>query len=110
MIWTESEIDLARKLQLKGLETKASLRPQIGSCLLTKSPSPHLPLGDGIVLVTHESLPEKYTWLPSLDEALQICRTLHISFAQITDYIHRKRYADGREREGVYQLLLEVLR
>ena len=51
-----------------------------------------------------------FIWMPTFDDLLEIAPQLQITFSQITDYLHRRRFADGREREGLYQLLIEKLR
>ncbi|MDB5039171.1 MAG: hypothetical protein JWQ35_2699 [Bacteriovoracaceae bacterium] len=112
MKFSADEIEKAKEMKRLHLFEKIKLTPQIGSCLFGRHCPQHaLPIDEQVFLIIelHESQKD-YLWLPTLDETLEITRELKISFSQITDFLHRRRFADGREREGLYQLLIEKLR
>ncbi len=114
-LFSDEELQKAKELRDKKLIDRSGLSPSVGSFVFSKSPLTMTVALENdfhviVRIVDATSVEDHGLWLPTLDEALHIARQLKISFAQITDYIHRKRYADGRERLGVYQLLIESLR
>ena len=113
--FSEDEIEKAKTLRDKKIYERARMAPRRHSVFFNRNlPSGVIALSETCFIISDDSLFDdiaaKSLWLPSFDEALEGLRHLDISFAQITDYIHRKRYADGRERLGLYQLLIETLR
>lgn len=112
MEFLDTEIEKLKELKRMKLYERISLKPQVGSYLFSNESLPSaIRLTDSIYIISSPAeIPERAIWLLTLDEILAATRELRISFSQVTDYIHRKRYADGREREGVYQLLIEALR
>jgi hypothetical protein len=110
--FSESEIQKAKELKKLRLEEKAELAPTAGSFLFGRHcPEACVQIDGQVFLLIDEKFDSSaYVWLPTFDELLAISRKLKISFSFVTDFLHRRRFADGREREGIYQLLIERLR
>lgn len=112
MNFSVDEIEKAKELKRHQLREKTKLSPRRGSFLYGR----HCPKGcseisEGVhLLIDLDESQAQYIWLPTLDECLELSKSLNLNFSLITDYLHRKRFADGREREGLYQLLIERLR
>lgn len=113
MKFSESEIEKAKELRkLKLTEKLKNFSFREGHYLSTR----HAPEGtiavseNAFLIVEKNKAHDDCVWLPTFDDLLEICRELQVSFSQITDYIHRRRFADGKEREGIYQLLIDKLR
>ena len=110
--FSEDEIEKAKELQKKKIFSRIVARPDRGSFIHARQcPNGCQSINENVFLVVEPSEGQhQEVWLPTIDECLEICRELKISFAQITDYIHRRRFAEGRERLGIYQLILENIR
>lgn len=112
MKFSDAEIEKAKELKKLNLVKKSNHSPQVGSFIWSRSDLEGcVLLGDQVYLIV--SLNDRGSdliWLPTFDELLEVSRSLQISFSMITDYLHRRRFADGREREGLYQILIERLR
>ncbi|MBN8555261.1 MAG: hypothetical protein J0L93_07445 [Deltaproteobacteria bacterium] len=121
-VFSEAEVEKAKelkrlhwkkKLTPENLKLVEELFPRIGNylwsrecpegCIATSSEQIFL------VIEKKEAQGENL-WLPTFDELLKLSRLFSVSFAQTTDFMHRRRFADGREREGLLQLLIEKLR
>ncbi len=116
--FTESEIEKARELK----------RLKFPTAKFAKSPTPWVAKSGHYVFARHcpegcQSVQEQVhlvispraeledtVWLPRMDDLLEVAKNHQVSFSQITDYLHRKRFADKNEREGLYQLFIELLR
>lgn len=112
MKFSESEVEKAKELKRLKLADRAKIIFEIGNYFWGRQcPTGYVQVGENIFLLTG-SLDDNanLVWLPTFDEILRLTPALGISFSQITDYLHRRRFADGREREGLYQLLIEKLR
>jgi hypothetical protein len=112
MNFSADEIEKAKELKKIRFQEKTTTTPQVGSYLFARHAPAHcIAVAEQIFLITERDESQKdCVWLPSFDELLEASRKMNISFSMITDYLHRKRFADGREREGLSQLLLERLR
>lgn len=116
-MFTDSEIEKFNQLKKLKLQERANCAPRAGSFFIIKTQqakTPHDSFArlseDVYVMLLPSQIPDSALWLLTFDELLSAARNLNVSFSQITDYIHRKRFADGREREGLCQLLIESLR
>lgn len=113
MKFSESEIEKAKELKrLKLHERIKNFSIQPGYYLSAREcPKGCIEVAPHIFLVVSTVDPDaSFLWLPTFDNLIEATRDLKISFSQITDYLHRRRFADVNEREGVYQLLIEKLR
>lgn len=112
MNFSDAEIEKAKELKKYHLQEKMKCSPKRGSYLFVRhAPEKTVRIADQIFLITEEDESQKdCVWLLNFDELLEIAREQKISFSFITDFLHRKRFADGREREGFYQILIERLR
>lgn len=112
MKFTSEEIEKANELARLRFFDKVKIRPAIGSYLTgRKLCAGCVALDEPIFLIVSlDPEQEKLLWLPTWEEALEMTRELKLSFSLITDFLHRRRFADGREREGLYQLLIERAR
>ncbi len=121
--FTDDEVKLAKELRRLGFPDKprgqtksppANPACQAGQYFWARRcPKGCCPIQENVFMVTESNLDDvgsEGVWLPTFDEGLEVARTHGISFAQITDFMHRRRFADGREREGLYQLFLEIWR
>jgi len=111
MSFSESEIEKCRELKRLGLHRL--WHPAVGQFIVAKSPlegTQGASEATAIIIDAEAVDRDAAIWLPTFDDLLQICRELKISFSQMTDYLHRRRFADQNEREGVYQLLIETLK
>jgi len=109
-MFSESEISLSKELKRLGFQREWT--PSVGQYLNAR----HCPPGcqevsEGVHLIL-EALPSlrDELWLPRLDDLLTEAKKRNISFSQITDFLHRRRYADRAEREGLLTLFIELLR
>lgn len=115
MLFSSDEIEKAKELKRLGNSNSKKTpvwNPKCGDYVWSR----HCPSGarstsqENVFLIMEAPDAEGLIWLPTFDQGLEMARHFQISFSQITDYIHRRRFADGREREGLYQLLIEHLR
>ncbi len=113
MTFTEIEIEKAREIKRsKKITPVVNWEPKAGQFIHAR----HCPEGcqeiqPGVYLiVTPSSALKDQVWLMTIDELLEMAQTLQISFSFITDFIHRRRFADGKVREGIYQILIEKFR
>lgn len=113
MKYTTEEIEKLKELKrLKTLDRLQKSPFEAGALVFSKYPPQNaLRLEENIYVLTAPApSQEDFLWLPSLDDLLVIASELQISFSQITDFLHRRRFADGKERLGVLQLLIETSR
>jgi hypothetical protein len=112
MNFSEAEIEKLKELKRLKIYERLSFQPTIGSWIFfsDKLDNAFQVAENTYILLSSSEVPDRAIWLFTFDEILRAAHELKISFSQVTDYIHRKRYADGREREGLYQLLIETLR
>jgi hypothetical protein len=107
-MWSEKEIELAKELKRLGLEWT----PRRGHYVFARHcPAGCLEIAESVFLVADvtDELTD-FVWLPTFDDLLEVARTKDVSFSFITDFCHRRRFADRAEREGFYQLLVERMR
>ncbi len=112
MIYTEAEIAGIKELRKLRVITLPD-RPAKGDYLYARNcPPGSAETSQAQIFVVLEITSETADclWLPRFDDLLSIARERKITFSQITDFIHRRRFADGREREGLIQLLIELNR
>ena len=110
MNFSESEIEKCKELKKLGFQK--SWQPQVGQYLWSRqTPQGCKQISEQIHLIV-DALPELQSelWLPRFDDLIEVCRSRMISFSKITDYMHRRRFADNNEREGLYQLLIDEMR
>jgi hypothetical protein len=111
--FTEEEISKSKELKKFGFfERLRPLEPTLGSYLFGRNcPKGCIPVQESIFLIVErDESQNNLLWMPQFDELLEMARKLGVSFSLITDFLHRRRFADGKEREGVYQLFLERFR
>lgn len=109
---TFSEAEIAHAKELKRLGFGQDWKPLAGQYLFAR----HCPEGCieiapqiHLVMQPSPSMTEN-VWLPRMDDLLVEAKNRKISFSQITDFLHRRRFADRAEREGLMQLFIELLR
>ncbi len=109
----QDELKILKELKrVQFFEKIKPLGPRKGSFVFSKHPLQNCAeLGEHVyVLLTDKIEDTEFLWIPHFEELLEVARAQNISFSLITDFIHRKRFADGKEKFGVYQLLLERFR
>jgi hypothetical protein len=109
---TFSETEIAHAKELKRLGFAQNWKPVAGHYLSSR----HCPEGCieieaqvHLVIQPSPSMTDE-VWLPRMDDLLLEAKNRKISFSQITDFLHRRRFADRAEREGLMLLLIELLR
>ncbi len=111
MAFSEDEIEKCKELKKLGLQKNWS--PKAGQYVHAREcPDACSEISAGVFLIQSPTAisPTEILWLPTFDDLLTETKRLKITFSQVTDYLHRRRFADKNEREGVYQLLIEQLR
>jgi hypothetical protein len=115
MRFTESEIEKAKELRRLKLQNQLAEKNFVlgpGHYISAREcPTGCIEIHPQVFLIVGEwDTNANVIWLPTIDDLLEITTHMKISFSLITDYLHRRRFADGKEREGIYQLLIEKLR
>ena len=117
MNFSEEEIEKARELKRLGFPKERGKQspvwtPQRGHYLASRHcPTGCIEVASGVFLVIDPHAEQTAAvWLPTLEDCFEVARQTQISFSYVTDYLHRKRFADSAERIGVYQLFIEKLR
>ena len=113
-LFTDDEISKAKELErLKVFDVFLKSEPLLGSYVrarLCPKGCLETPQAEVFLVVDQKLSGESLSLLPSFDQLLKVAKVRNISFSQITDYLHRRRFADGKEREGLMQLLIELSR
>lgn len=117
MRFSESEIEKAKELRRLGFpkargKDSPVWTPERGHYLSARHcPTGCLEVSESVFLIL-DPQPEhqECVWLPTWDDCLKVAGETQISFSLITDYLHRKRFADSEQRLGLYQLFIEKLR
>lgn len=120
MIYSETEIELARQLRRDGLVWE----PEPGNYVydetaFCKQPSP---FQDRVYFILNypyfmkavggvDKFKEIMTWLPTWDDARDILRSLRVSDDQILEYLREARAIENRsERLALYEMIGSALR
>lgn len=113
-MFRSEEIEKARELKKLQFPKKwlPNWKPEVGHYFWSrKAQEGTQAISEDILLVVSpHSSHEDLVWLPTFDDLLRYSKDLGISFSMVTDFLHRRRMADGKEREGFYVLLIERLR
>jgi len=117
MNFTEAEIEKAKELKRLGFPKQKGKdgplwTPQRGHYLHTRHCPPGcVEVSPTVFLITEPNAEHAdTTWLPTFEDCLEIARQTQITFSLITDYLHRKRFADTEPRLGLYHLFIEKWR
>lgn len=119
MIFSQTEIELARQLRRDGL----SWKPQAGHYVYdeTEFCNQPSPFQERVYFVLNypyfmkaaggvERFKEIMTWLPTWDDAREILRSQRVSNEQVLDYLHECRAIEsGSERLALYRLIARAL-
>jgi len=106
--FSETEIQIAKELKRLGI----ALEPKRGRYLSSRHcPEGCIEIAPQVFMIIDPLETQKDAiWLPTFDELLELAKKSDMSFSFITDFIHRRRFADRNEREGLMQAFIEKLR